>query len=62
MEKDIKHRCYKFSPDVIKYLRKQKWDQFSLVIVKQLIRSSISVGANVVEAKNSSTRVIPAVL
>ena len=57
MEKDIKHRCYKFSLAVIKYLRKNKWDQFSIVIVKQVMRSSTSVGANVIEAGNSTTRI-----
>ena len=31
-------------------------DSFSLVVVKQLMRSASSVGANVIEAKNSSSR------
>ncbi len=33
-----------------------KYDNLSIVIVKQLMRSASSVGANVVEAKNSSSR------
>ncbi|HMJ47327.1 MAG TPA: four helix bundle protein [Ferruginibacter sp.] len=57
MEKDIKKRCYEFSLAVIRYLKKGKWDAFSFVIVKQLIRSATSVGANVIEAKHSSTRI-----
>lgn len=57
LEKDIKHRCYGFSLSVIRYLKNGKWDNFSLVIVKQLIRSASSVGANIIEAKNSSTRI-----
>lgn len=57
MENDIKHRCYHFSLSVIKFLKCQKWDTLSLVIVKQLMRSATSVAANVVEAKNSSSRI-----
>lgn len=57
MEAEIKNRCYQFALSVIKYLKKGKWDQFSLVLVKQLMRSATSVGANVIEAKNSSTRI-----
>lgn len=56
VEKDIKYRCYQFSLFVIRFLKAGKWDSLSLVIVKQLMRSESSVGANVVEAKNSSTR------
>lgn len=56
MQQDIKHRCYHFSLKVIAFLRNQKWDTFSLVAAKQVIRSAMSVGANVVEAKNSSSR------
>jgi four helix bundle protein len=54
---DLKHRCYKFSLDVINFLKGKKWDGLSLVIVKQLMRSATSIGANVVEAKNSSSRI-----
>ena len=32
------------------------WDSFSIIAVKQLMRSEMSIGANVVEAKNSSSR------
>lgn len=56
MEKDIKYRCYQFSLSVVKFLKSGNWDILSLVIVKQLMRSATSVGANVIEAKNSSTR------
>ena len=56
MEKEIKHRCYEFSLSVVRFLKIEKWDHLSLVIVKQLMRSASSVGANVVEAKNSSSR------
>ena len=54
---EIKHRCYHFSLSMVLFLKSKKWDSLSLVIVKQLMRSSTSVGANVIEAKNSSSRV-----
>ena len=57
MEKDIKYRCYLFSLMVIRFLKAGKWDSLSMVIVKQLMRSASSVGANVFEAKNSSSRI-----
>ncbi|MEP7164831.1 MAG: four helix bundle protein [Ferruginibacter sp.] len=57
MDNDIKYRCYQFSLSVIRFLKAGKWDSLSLVIVKQLMRSASSVGANVVEAKNSSSRI-----
>ena len=51
MVNDIKHRCYYFSIKTIKYLKGKKWDTFSLVIAKQVLRSAMSVGANVIEGK-----------
>ena len=56
MEKEIKLRCYQFSLSVIRFLKTIKYDGLSSVIVKQLMRSASSVGANVVEARNSSSR------
>ncbi|MCW3121893.1 MAG: ribosomal protein [Flavipsychrobacter sp.] len=56
MPSDIKYRCYHFSINTVKYLKGKKWDSFSLIVVKQVMRSAMSVGANVVEAQNSSTR------
>lgn len=56
MEKDLKVRCYQFSLSTISLLKKVKWDHLNAVVIKQLMRSATSVGANVVEAKNSSSR------
>jgi four helix bundle protein len=56
VEKEIKIRCYHFSLSVVRFLKSHTWNVLSLVIVKQLMRSASSVGANVVEAKNSSSR------
>ena len=56
MPNDIKHRCYRFTISMVKYLRSKNWDVFSTITAKQLMRSAMSVGANVVEAVNSSSR------
>ena len=56
MPNDIKYRCYQFAINVIKYLKGKQWDGFSIMVSKQLMRSAMSVGANVVEAINSSSR------
>lgn len=56
MPNDIKVRCYKFGVEVIRYLRSKQLDSLSAIVVKQLLRSAVSIGANVVEATNSSTR------
>ena len=37
-------------------MKNNKWDKLSYIIVQQLMRSAVSIGANVTEAKNSSTR------
>ena len=56
MPNDIKYRCYHFSINIIKFLKTSAWDSFSLIVAKQVMRSAMSVGANVVEAQNSSSR------
>jgi four helix bundle protein len=56
MPNDIKYRCYHFSINTVKFLKNNKWEPFGLIVAKQLMRSAMSVGANVVEAQNSSSR------
>ena len=56
MEGDIRYRCYRFSLEVIRFLKAGKWNHLSLVLVRQVMRSATSLGANVIEAKNSSSR------
>ena len=56
MEKEIKIRCYRFSLSVVRFLKTIDYGDLSSVVVKQLMRSATSIGANVVEAKNSSSR------
>lgn len=49
-------RLVAFSVDIIKFSRNLKQDKFLWPISSQLIRSASSVGANVFEAKGSSSR------
>lgn len=56
-EKDIKCRSYVFAIKVIKFIRKLPRDDYALeVIIKQLLRSVTSIGANIIEAQASSSR------
>jgi len=53
---DLKDRCFKFSVSVIKVCDNLPSKRSSWVISDQLIRSSTSIGANIIEAKSSSSK------
>jgi four helix bundle protein len=53
---DLKYRSYQVSLDMIRFLKGRRWDSLSMVVVKQFMRSALPIGANVIEAKNSSSR------
>lgn len=53
---DLKERCYKFSLAVISLLDTLPNKKSAWVIADQLVRSATSVGANLVEAGASSSR------
>ena len=53
---DLRQRCYKFSLDVINLMDILPNKRSSWVISDQVIRSATSVGANITEAKASSSR------
>jgi four helix bundle protein len=53
---DLKIRCYYYSIKTIKFLNTLPEKKVYWVIVDQLLRSVTSVGANIVEAKSSSSR------
>ncbi len=53
---DTRKRTYAFAVNVIKFLDDLPYDRSTEIMAKQLIRSSTSIGANVVEAKSSSSR------
>ena len=53
---DTRKRTYLFSVNMIKFIDELPRDRSTEIIAKQLIRSSTSIGANVTEAKSSSSR------
>lgn len=53
---DLKERCYKFSLEIISLTDALPQKRSAWVIADQLIRSATSVGANLVEARASSSR------
>ena len=55
-EPEIKYRAFYFSLKVIRFLETLEYRQAIKIIGNQLIRSVTSVGANIVEAKGSSSK------
>lgn len=53
---DLKTRCYRFSLDIINFLDTLPNQRSCWIIADQLLRSGMSVGANLVEASASSSR------
>jgi four helix bundle protein len=53
---DIRERCYKFSLAIIELTNTLPNKRSAWIIADQLIRSGTSIGANLVEAKASSSR------
>lgn len=53
---NLKSRCYKFSLDIINLSDQLPKKRSAWVIADQIIRSSCSIGANLTEAKASSSR------
>jgi len=53
---EFKRRVYKFALDVIGFVDKLSVEQTSRIISDQLLRSTTSIGANVIEAQAASSR------
>ena len=53
---DLKIRCYYFSIQTIQYIGTLPNNKIYWVITDQLLRSVTSIGANIVEAKSSSSK------
>jgi four helix bundle protein len=53
---DLKHRAYYFSVETLKFLEKLPTKRIFYSISDQLLRSATSIGANIVEAKSSSSK------
>jgi len=52
MVSDIRERCFEFSLGVINYIESIKVEKIYYSIIDQLLRSSTSIGANVIEGKS----------
>jgi len=48
---NIRHRCFYFSKDVINFVQSVKFEIVFASLFDQLVRSSTSIGANVIEGK-----------
>ena len=53
---DLRERCYDYSIKTIKFLETIPEKRINWVISNQLLRSATSIGANVIEAKSSSSK------
>ena len=53
---NIRHRCFHFSKEVIRFVSECKYERIHFSIFDQLIRSATSIGANVVEGGSGSTK------
>jgi four helix bundle protein len=52
---EFRLRCFKFGTSVFLFLKPLNYNSIFRPIIDQLVRSSSSIGANVTEAKNSSS-------
>lgn len=53
MSEALEERTFVFARDIRLFCRKLKWDTINLEDIKQLVRSSGSVGANYIEANEN---------
>jgi four helix bundle protein len=53
---NIKHRCFVFSKDVIRFIGNSEYDRVYRSLFDQLLRSATSVGANLVEGRAGSSK------
>jgi len=56
MTVNLEKRSYQFALDTLGLLRPVRFDNVSSILVRQLIRSSTSVGANIAEARAGSSK------
>ena len=53
---NIKHRAFYFSKDVVQFIGKQTYNRIYFSMFDQLLRSSTSIGANLVEGVSGSSK------
>jgi four helix bundle protein len=46
---NIRHRCFHFSKEILRFADECKYDRIHYSIFDQLVRSATSIGANIVE-------------
>lgn len=56
LKSNLRYRAYKFSLTIIKFVSSLRNDRVLNVIKDQLLRSTTSIGANLVEAKSVSSK------
>lgn len=56
MEYDLEERCAKFGETVILFLKSISRDEITQPLIKQLVRSATSIGANYMEANQASSK------
>ena len=56
LKTELKYRCYYYSIEIIKFLETLPDKKVYWVISDQLLRAATSIGANIVEAKSSSSK------
>jgi len=55
-KEEFKRRVYRFALDVIGFVDRLPMEQISRIIADQLLRSTTSIGANIIEAQAASSR------
>ena len=56
LKSDLKYRSYQFSLNIINFVNKFPSKRIYWVVSDQLLRASLSIGANIIEAKASSSK------
>jgi len=54
--KNIRYRAYRFSLSIINLVKDFPKDKVYMIFADQLLRSATSIGANLIEAKSSSSK------
>ncbi len=53
---DINERCYEFSKLIVLFINKNEFKRIHYSLIDQLLRSSTSIGANVIEGRSGNSR------
>lgn len=53
---NIRHRCFFFAKNVLLFIKEAKYERVYVSMFDQLVRSSTSIGANVVEGRAGSSK------